>query len=379
MITVAIGWDLYTRLHSALILGGVGLAQMLPLVLLFLPAGYIIDRFNRKSVVLVANLVMVLAVLGLALCSFLHWSYLATYACLLVMGATTSFSNPAATALASQTVPEEAFEKAMTYISSGGQLASVVGPALAGFLISFAGNGSVVYLVAFVCFCTFLLFITLIYVIPQKTTISKGRKLSSLFDGVRFLWQTPVLLAAITLDLFAVLFGGATTLLPIFAQSILHVGSVGLGWLEAASSVGAMCMALFLARRPPFSKAGPALLLAVLGFGLATIVFGLSHWFFLSFFMLFLLGALDNISVVIRSTLVVVRTPNAMRGRVNAVNGLLTGTSNQLGGFESGLVAQFFGPVFSVVVGGIGTLLVVLFVMALCPDIRRLGKLRETS
>ncbi len=185
-----------------------------------------------------------------------------------------------------------------------------------------------------------------------------------------------MLLAAITLDLFAVLLGGAVTLLPIFASDILHVGPFGLGWLQAAESLGAVGMALFLAQRPPFKRAGPALLLAVAGFGLATILFGLSRWFWLSFLMLFTLGALDNISVVIRSTLVLVRTPDQMRGRVSAVSSLFVGTSNQLGGFESGLTAQLLGPIGSVVFGGIGTLLVVALVAAIWPEMRRLGTLR---
>jgi MFS family permease len=187
-----------------------------------------------------------------------------------------------------------------------------------------------------------------------------------------------VLLAAITLDLFAVLLGGATTLLPIFARDILHAGPIGLGWLQAASSIGAVCMALVLAHRPPFRRAGRTLLIAVAGFGLATIVFGVSKWFPLSMAMLFVLGALDNISVVVRSTLVLVRTPDELRGRVGAVNSLFVGTSNQLGGFESGVAAQLFGPVVAVVAGGIGTLLVVGLVAWYWPEMRRLGRLVET-
>jgi MFS family permease len=213
---------------------------------------------------------------------------------------------------------------------------------------------------------------------PQQTLVGSARKLSSLLDGLRFLGQTRVMLAAITLDLFAVLLGGATTLLPIFAD-MLHVGPIGLGWLQAASSLGAVCMALTLAQRPPFKRAGRALLLAVSGFGLATIVFGLSHWFWLSFLMLVLLGALDNVSVVIRSTLLLVRTPDEMRGRVSAVSSLFIGTSNQLGGFESGLTAQLFGVVPAVAIGGIGTILVVSLVALFWPEMRKLGPLRERA
>jgi MFS family permease len=201
--------------------------------------------------------------------------------------------------------------------------------------------------------------------------------MGALVGGVRFLGQTPVLLAAITLDLFAVLLGGAVTLLPIFAKDILHVGPFGLGWLQAASSLGAVGMALFLAQRPAFKRAGPTLLLAVAGFGVATIIFGLSHWFWLSFLMLFVLGGLDNISVVIRSTLVLVRAPDEMRGRVSAVSSLFVGTSNQLGGFESGVTAQLLGPIGSVALGGVGTILVVAAVALIWPEMRRLKTLRE--
>ena len=185
------------------------------------------------------------------------------------------------------------------------------------------------------------------------------------------------MLAAITLDLFAVLLGGAVTLLPIFARDILHVGPLGLGWLQGASSIGSVSMALFLAHRPAFTRAGRTLLFAVGAFGLVTIVFGLSRSFILSFAMLLCLGALDNISVVIRSTLLLVRTPDELRGRVGAVNSLFIGTSNQLGGFESGLAAQFFGPVAAVVGGGIGTILVVILVARYWPEMRELRTLRE--
>jgi MFS family permease len=196
-----------------------------------------------------------------------------------------------------------------------------------------------------------------------------------LLEGVRFLRRSQIILAAITLDLFAVLLGGATTLLPIYAKDILQVGPTGLGWLRAAPSIGAVCIALSIAYIPPFKKTGRTLLLAVAGFGLATFIFGVSRSFWLSLLMLFLLGGLDNISVVIRSTLLLTRTPDAMRGRVAAVNTLFVGASNELGGFESGLAAQLFGPVISVAAGGIGTILVVLLVALLWPEMRRLGRL----
>jgi MFS family permease len=196
-------------------------------------------------------------------------------------------------------------------------------------------------------------------------------------EGIRFLWHTRIILAAITLDMFAVLLGGATTLLPIFAKDILHVGPTGLGWLRAAPSIGAVCVSLGIAHARPFKKAGKTLLWAVAGFGMATIIFGLSRSFWLSLLMLFILGGLDNISVVIRSTLLLTRTPDAMRGRIAAVNTLFIAASNQLGGFESGVAAQLFGPIIAVAGGGVGTILVVLCVALLWPEMRRLGTLSE--
>ncbi len=267
----------------------------------------------------------------------------------------------------------------MTWRSSTGQLSSVLGPAAGGFLIGILHGAMWVYVLTGLAELVYVLMLVQIKAHHQQAHAAAGKTLQSLVEGLRFLAQTPVMLAAITLDLFAVLLGGATTLLPIFARDILHVGPIGLGWLQAASSVGAVAMALALAHRPAFTRAGRALLLAVAGFGVATIVFGLSHFFWLSFAMLFLLGALDNISVVIRSTLVLLRTPDHMRGRIGAVNSLFISTSNQLGGFESGLTAQLFGPVVAVVAGGIGTLLVVMLVACYWPEMRRLSTLREPT
>ncbi len=376
MLTVAIGWELYNRTGSALVLGGIGLAQVIPLVILFLPAGYAADNVSRKYILIVTQVLSLLASLGLALLSFQHGPLVWIYGCLLLLGAAQSFSFPASSAIVSQVIPEETFENAMTWRSSATQLSAVLGPTTGGFLIGLLGAGSV-YIGSAACFLTIILLLVFTQVGPQKKSSASNRKLSSLVEGIRFLGRTQVMLAAITLDLFAVLLGGAVTLLPIFAKDILHVGPFGLGSLQAASSIGAVGMALLLAYRPAFKRAGPVLLLAVSGFGVATLIFGLSHEFWLSFLMLLVLGALDNISVVIRSTLVLVRTPDEMRGRVGAVNSLFIGTSNQLGGFESGVTAQWLGPVGSVVLGGIGTVLIVVLVAILWPEIRRLGTLRE--
>ena len=379
IIAVAIGWELYERTHSALVLGGVGLAQVIPIIVLFLPAGYIVDRYSRKRVVMLSQTAMVLASLCLAVLSYFHGSLFLIYGCLVVTGAAQSFSNPASSVLVAQIVPETEYENATTWRSSISQLSSVLGPASGGFLIGIFHGATFVYVAGGVASLVFIVLLVFMRVRQQKAPKMEQKTLGSVMEGLRFLGKTQVMLAAITLDLFAVLLGGATALLPIYAQDILHVGPIGLGWLQAADSRGAVGMALFLAYRPPFQRAGLTLLLAVTGFGVATIVFGLSHWFWLSLLMLFLLGAFDNISVVVRTTLLLVRTPDEMRGRVSSVSSLFIGTSNQLGGFESGLAAQFFGPIIAVVAGGIGTILVVLMVAGVWPQMRRLGTLREET
>lgn len=377
MLSIALGWELYNRTRSALVLGGIGLAQVIPLILLTLPAGHVADRYNRRYVVMAAQAVLALGSLGLAALSAAHGPLLLIYGCLVVIGGASSFSSPAGSAMVAQVIPAAVYENAMTWRSSIGQLSAVMGPAAGGFLIGLLHGATWVYVIDGMCALVYVSLLSLMRVRRHERNVGSGRSLRSLAEGLRFFAQTQVMLAAITLDLFAVLLGGATTLLPVFARDILHVGPFGLGWLQAASSVGAVCMALALAHRPPFGKAGRTLLLAVAAFGLATIVFGLSRSFLLSFAMLFLLGAFDNVSVVIRSTLVLMRTPDEMRGRVGAVSSLFVGTSNQLGGFESGLAAQIFGPTLAVVGGGIGTIIVVLLVAWRWPEMRRLTTLAE--
>jgi Transmembrane secretion effector len=338
MIDVAIGWELYERTGSALVLGGVGLALVIPVLLLSLPAGHLIDRFNRKYIVIISQIVLALVSLGLTALSFTRGSLVLIYGCLVLYGCAAAFNSPAASTLVPQVVAENAFENAATWDSSVGQLSSVLGPALGGLLIAVLGGATLVYainagvILVFVCLLFFLREIR--QAAPRHET---------------------------------------TTLLPIYAKTILHVGPAGLGWLRAAPALGALCMSFAIAHMPPFKRAGRTLLLAVTGFGVATIVFGISHSFWLSLLMLALLGGFDNISVVIRSTLLMTRTPDALLGRISAINFIFIGASNELGGFESGLVAQFFGPVIAVAGGGIGTVLVVLLVALLWPEMRRLG------
>jgi MFS family permease len=374
MAGVAVGWELYVRTHDALALGLVGLVQVLPVILLSLPAGTVADRYSRKKVVAFAQALAALSSLGLVLVSATQGPIALFYFFLLLIGIARAFNNPASSALLPQTVPATAFTNAATYSSSAWQLASVLGPAFGGLLIAVFQKAWPVYLFDVVAATLFAVLVSLIQG-KQQARSRERVTVKSLVAGALFVWRTKIVLAAITLDMFAVLLGGATALLPAFAEDILKVGPTGLGILRAAPSIGALAMALVLTRRPPFTKAGPILLGAVAGFGLTTIIFGFSQNFLLSIAMLVLLGALDQISVVIRSTLVLTKTPDEMRGRVSAVNSVFIGISNELGAFESGVVASLFGTVWGVALGGIGTIIVVTLVALGWPEVRRLGRL----
>lgn len=376
MLAVAIGWEIYIRTHSALALGIVGLVQVLPVFLLSLPAGQTADRFDRKRIVMVCEVLLCGASGGLALLSASRGSIPLIYLCLLLIGASAAFNNPAASAMIPEVVPQDAFVNAASWSSSAGDLATVAGPALGGVLIAFQGSATIVYLLnAAAC----LLFVALLSGIHGRRVEREREAVSlrSLLAGLSFLRHTRIILAAITLDLFAVLLGGAVTLLPIYALDILHVGASGLGVMRTAPAIGAILMAIVQTRLPPFKKAGRVLLWAVAGFGVATLVFGVSRSFLVSVLALVALGVCDNLSVVIRHTLLLTRVPDAMLGRIAAVNNVFIGGSNELGGFESGVVAALIGPVLAVVTGGLGTLLVVGAVAAVWPELRRLGSLTE--
>jgi MFS family permease len=378
MQRMAVGWEIYERTGSELDLGWVGLVQVLPVIFLALPAGHASDRHDRKTIVMISLVAMAAASLVLAWLSWTHGPLWGMYAALLVTGIARAFQQPAKASLLPQIVPREQFSNAVTWNMGAFQLAAVVGPALGGPLIAHYGQPVLVYLcdvIASMLFCGLLVFVR--RAAPTSAPAS-GVSLASLTAGVRFLQHNKILLAAMTLDMFAVLLGGAVTLLPVFAEKILHVGATGFGWLGAAPAVGALCTSMWLAHRPPIQHAGRDLLLAVAGFGVVTIGFGLSHSFAFSLIMLLLTGALDMISVVIRHTLVQLLTPDSMRGRVSAVNSMFIGASNELGGFESGLVAYWAGSVFSVVSGGIGTLVVVALVTWQFAPLRRYGRLDGT-
>lgn len=378
MLTVAVGWELYERTRSTLALGLVGLTQMGPMLLFTLPAGHIADNHSRKQIITLMLAVLALASLGLATISTLQAPVYWTYACLFVAGTARTFLWPASAAFLPQLVSREQFSKAVTWNSGTFQLSAVAGPALGGALIALTHRPALVYLLNA---ATVLINGTLIVLIRSRRLIPAREKmtLASLVAGFRFVFATPVILGTITLDLFAVLLGGATALLPVYARDILRVGPAGLGWLQAALPLGSLFTALILAHRPPLRKAGRALLWAVAVFGLATIGFGVSTSFWFAMSMLFVCGAMDNISIVVRHTLVQLLTPDEKRGRVSAVNSLFIGTSNELGGFESGFVAYWFGTVFSVVSGGVGTIVVVVAVAWLWPQIRNYGRLDDSA
>ena len=405
MLTVAVGWELYERTNSALALCLVGLVEMIAMYGCTLPDGHIADNINRKRIILTALAVSSTASLGLALISWQHAPVGWIYACLFTSAAARTFLWPASSAFLTSLVPRELFPRAVTWNSGVFQLSSVAGPAIGGALIAVLKNYSdhpaaFIYLINF---CTALICFFTVKMIAAKQAEKRGEPmtLKSLATGFNFVFSQRLILGMITLDMFAVFLGGATTLLPVFAKDILHSGADGLGLLQAALPLGSVLCALHLAHRPPMQQAGRALLWCVVVFGLATIGFGLFNnyalghwlgvalsdhtWFWFAFAMLFVCGAADNVSVVVRHTSVQLLTPDDKRGRVSSVNSLFIGTSNELGGFESGFVAHLAGPalgnaittgaIFSVVTGGIGTILVVGAVAYFWPEIRRYGKM----
>jgi MFS family permease len=283
---------------------------------------------------------------------------------------------PASAAFLPQLVSRRVFPRAVTWTTGSFQLSSVAGPAAGGVLIAMTNHAAPVYALNAIAALVCLTLLSLVHY-HRRSTPRERMTLSSLAMGFKFVFSTRVILGIITLDMFAVLLGGATTLLPIYAKDILHVGPHGLGILQAALPVGSLICALIVAHRPAIEKAGRSLLFAVIVFGIATIGFGLSTSFALSFLMLVICGAADNVSVVIRHTIVQLLTPDEKRGRVSAVNSLFIGTSNELGGFESGVVAHWLGPLLSVVTGGLGTIVVVIAVALVWPEVRSYGRLTE--
>ncbi|HEV7299766.1 MAG TPA: MFS transporter [Tepidisphaeraceae bacterium] len=375
--TVALMWELFQRTGSPLTLGWVGGVQAIPMLLLTLPAGYLADIVSRRLLVVVSQVGQVAASLWLAYLSW-HTGSVALMLTAIGLGAIfQALGSPARSAMLPSLVPPSVFPNAKAWSSSSFQVASVGGPALGAFVLSMLGAPW-----AYVTAAVFSLIYAINTMQVNPRPFDRGVRepmMKSLSEGLRFVWNTKIILATITLDLFAVLLGGAVYLLPIFASERLHVGEYGFAFLRAAPAVGAFVTAMIIAHTPPFKRAGRAMLLAVAGFGAATIVFGLSTNYWLSLAMIALTGAFDNVSVVVRHTLVQVMTPDRMRGRVSAVNNVFIGASNEIGGFESGVTAAWLGAVRSVVFGGIGTILVVAAVAMKWPQVRNFGSLKDAK
>ena len=374
MLSAAVGWEIYERTHSALNLGLVGLSQIIPMVLMTLPAGHAADNFSRKSIIILSEMVMCASCIALAFLSLSKADVGWTFFCLFLNGIARTFLWPASAAFLPQLVTREEFPLAVTWNSSSFQLSAVAGPALGGAIIAHYFSAAPVY---FFNAGAAIIYSLLTVLVKTEPVILARQKmtLKTLIAGFHFVYATRIILGIITLDLFAVLFGGATALLPVYAKDILHKGPAWLGLLQAALPMGSLVMAFTLAHRAPMNKAGRTLLQAVTVFGLATIAFGFSQNFWFAFVMMAVCGAADNISIVVRHTLVQLLTPDEMRGRVSAVNSLFIGTSNEFGDFESGFVAHWIGPVAAVVSGGLATLVVVAAVAFYFPEIRKHGRL----
>jgi MFS family permease len=376
-IAIAVGWELYERTGDPWALGLVGLAEIVPVVLLMLPAGHVADRFPRRNIAMLGYGLLCLAALGLALVSWMQAPVAAVYAMLVIVGAARALAAPSLDSMLPQLVQPHQLIAAQSWMHSSGSLSAIYGLAIGGVLLQVLGAAHWAYLVAAVLSLVYVGVLgTLPAIQPEPVEQTSAH---DLFAGLAFIRRTPVFLAAITLDLFAVLLGGAVALLPVYEKDILYVGPSVLGIMQATPSVGSLLMGLYLAHRPPAQRPGQLLLLVVAVFGLATIVFGLSDNLALSLACLFLLGASDSVSNVIRSTIQQTITPDHLRGRVSAAEQVFVGSSNELGAVESGAVAALFGPVVAVVSGGIGTLAVVVIVAAIWPALAQAGPLHTLA
>ena len=379
MVNVAVGWQVYALTKRPLDLGYVGLAQFLPVVLLTLAAGHAADRFDRRRIILVCHL-------AFGVCSgLLAWLALGgvqtpvpIFAVLVLLGCARAFNAPAAQALMPSLLPEADFPNAVAWNSSTFQVANVVGPALGGALYAAFGNPEAVYFLA-----AGLATLDVLVLLGVRTRTGrmehKAASWATVLAGVRYVWENKIVLGAVSLDLFAVLLGGAIALMPVFAQDVLHTGAWGLGILRSGPAIGAGLVGLYLAAHPLKRHVGRTMFTGVAIFGATIIAFGLSRSLWLSMVILIVMGAADMLSVFVRLTVVQISPPPEMRGRVNAVNMLFIGASNELGEFESGLTAQWLGPVRAVIAGGVGTLLVVLAWSRLFPELRGLDRMPTES
>jgi MFS family permease len=373
-VAIAMGWMIYDQTHSAFALALVGFCQFLPMAVLTFVVGHVADRFDRRRIGLACQLIEAVTSLVLAIATWQQWlTPVGILVAVTIMGAVVAFERPTMAALLPSIVPVSMLQRAVATSTSMMQTALIIGPSLGGLLYGVSPIAP--FAVAAVLFAVASFNVISI---RMQWTPSKREPvtLTSVFAGVSFIRSRPVMLGTISLDLFAVLLGGATALLPMFARDILHAGPWGLGLLRAAPAIGALAMSIVLARRPLTSDVGRKMMMAVAVFGVATIVFSLSTNIAVSVIALLVVGASDTVSVVVRSSLVQLLTPDEMRGRVNAVNSLFIGTSNQLGEFESGMLAGVIGPVVAGIVGGVGTIAVVLLWTRLFPDLLKVKTLQ---
>jgi MFS family permease len=379
MQSVAIGWQIYALTHRPMDLGFVGLAQFLPGICLFLLAGHTADRVPRLNILRSCSAAFAVCSLLLLLLTLrgLH-SVLPIYLVLLGNGTVRAFNAPASQSFIPLLVSREDLPSTVAWSASIFQTATIVGPMVGGLIYGFVGNPIPVYCCAALAYsCAFLCLSRI--TLPKAAHVHNPASLRIVLDGIRFIWRNKFILGAISLDLFAVLLGGAVALLPVYAREILKIGAVGLGILRSAPGVGAVLMSIVVAHWPLRRRAGAAMLWCVFGFGVATVIFGISRNFVLSLLMLFLIGTTDTVSVIVRSTMTQLGTPDEMRGRVSAVNMVFIGASNEIGQLESGLTAQWFGTVPAVVLGGLGTMVVVGLWAWLFPSLRKLDRLDGTS
>jgi MFS family permease len=369
MLMIVVGWDLYEATRSPVVLGNVGFVQIIPPILFTFAAGYAADHYDRRRTAILAQ--SLAAVVGFLLAGAGGGRGVALiYACLFLAATARAFQWPVSSAMLPQVVEPDHLTNAISWQGTGRELATVTGPALAGLLLAWKGSESV-YLAQAFCALASAVCYALMRVPPLPESHRPPMNWKQVGEGVRFVYRDKVILGALSLDLLAVFFGGAVTLLPIFAQDILRVGASGLGWLRAAPAFGAALMAVVLAHRGKIHNAGAMLLWAVAGFGVATVGFAVAKAAWVSFAMLFFTGVFDSVSVVLRLTLVQMRTPDHLRGRVMAVNGLFIACSNQWGAVESGWAAAWLGTVPSVVFGGAATVVVVAMIAILSTSLRR--------
>jgi MFS family permease len=386
--SVAVAWQIYQITHSALDLGYTGLALFLPGLLFLLPSGHVADRFDRRHVILICYALQMLCTGALFWFAYtgIH-RILPIYFVLFLIGTGRSFSGPASTALVPQLVPQEHFVNAVTWGATVFQFANIVGPAIGGLLFTFPlenfgaprlAGAPIVFLFMLVTLVGYLILVGQLSIRSGRMEL-KATSLDTILAGVHYVWKAKLLLGSISLDLFVVLLGGAVALMPIFADNILHTGARGLGLLRAAPAVGALAVSIWLSFHPTKRRAGLRMFICVAIFGAATVLFGLSRNLLFSLATLVVIGGADMVSVVIRSSLLQLATPPQMRGRVSAVNSLFLGASNEFGEFESGVTAQWLGPVRAVVLGGIGSLMVTGLWSVFFPALRNADRLTADS